>query len=147
MHLEEALLNVPRRAVLVDVDGTVALRGSRSPYDESLLHEDAPNTAVIEVVRALSDAGFRLVFVSGRIQSSLESTTMWIQEHVRRPIERLLMRNAGDDRRDALVKKEIYETSVRDHFDVLCVIDDRQQVVDQWRALGLTCLQVAPGDF
>jgi len=27
------------------------------------------------------------------------------------------------------------------------VIDDRQVVVDFWRAEGLTCLQCAPGDF
>lgn len=147
MYFEERLPRVPPRAVLVDVDGTVALRGSRSPYDESLLHEDAPNMPVIEVVRALSDAGFRLVFVSGRTQSSLESTTAWIRMHVRRPIEQLYMREVGDDRRDALIKKDIYEDSIRDHFDILCVIDDRQQVVDSWRALGLTCLQVAPGDF
>jgi hypothetical protein len=27
------------------------------------------------------------------------------------------------------------------------VLDDRDQVVTMWRGLGLTCLQVAPGDF
>ncbi len=27
------------------------------------------------------------------------------------------------------------------------VLDDRTQVVDLWRSLGLTCLQVAYGDF
>jgi hypothetical protein len=26
-------------------------------------------------------------------------------------------------------------------------VDDRQKVVDMWRAEGLTCFQVAPGDF
>ena len=31
--------------------------------------------------------------------------------------------------------------------DVLMTVDDRQRVVDMWRAEGLTCLQVAPGDF
>src|SRR5690242_417742 len=39
-------------AVLVDVDGTVALMGDRSPYDETRLHLDAPNPPVIAVVRA-----------------------------------------------------------------------------------------------
>jgi len=27
--------------------------------------------------------------------------------------------------------------------DILCVIDDRKQVVDMWRAEGLLCLDVA----
>ena len=31
--------------------------------------------------------------------------------------------------------------------DVFAVFDDRQQVVDMWRANGLTCFQVADGDF
>jgi hypothetical protein len=30
---------------------------------------------------------------------------------------------------------------------VTCVLDDRDQVVNAWRALGLTVLQVADGDF
>ena len=32
-------------------------------------------------------------------------------------------------------------------YDVLCVLDDRDQVVRMWRHRGLTCLQVAPGNF
>ena len=34
-----------------------------------------------------------------------------------------------------------------DKDDVFAVFDDRQQVVDTWRANGLTCFQVADGDF
>ena len=30
---------------------------------------------------------------------------------------------------------------------ILCVYDDRNQVVKMWRDSGLTCMQVAPGDF
>ena len=31
--------------------------------------------------------------------------------------------------------------------NVECVFDDRQKVVDMWREIGLTCMQVAPGNF
>ena len=31
--------------------------------------------------------------------------------------------------------------------DIVCVFDDRQKVVDMWRELGLTCMQVDKGDF
>jgi hypothetical protein len=57
------------------------------------------------------------------------------------------MRKHNDFRKDAIVKKEIYEEKIADHHDVLCVFDDRQLVVEMWRELGLTCMQVAPGDF
>ena len=31
--------------------------------------------------------------------------------------------------------------------NVEMVFDDRQKVVDMWREIGLTCMQVAPGNF
>ena len=57
------------------------------------------------------------------------------------------MRKAGDQRSDAIVKREIYEQQIRGKFNVHCVFDDRQSVVDLWRSLGLSCFQVADGDF
>ena len=30
---------------------------------------------------------------------------------------------------------------------ILCVFDDRTKVVNMWRENGLSCFQVAPGDF
>ena len=36
---------------------------------------------------------------------------------------------------------------VKDKFNILAVFDDRDRVVDMWRSLGLTCLQVAYGKF
>ena len=63
----------------------------------------------------------------------------------------LLMRSDGDNRSDYIVKKEIYEQNIRDWQDVLFVLDDRNSkkcpVVDMWREQGLTCFQVAEGDF
>jgi hypothetical protein len=32
-------------------------------------------------------------------------------------------------------------------WDIVCVFDDRAQVVRGWRALGLTVFRVADGDF
>ena len=37
---------------------------------------------------------------------------------------------------------------IMEEYDVLCVFDDRNQVVDMWRnGLGLQCFQVADGNF
>jgi hypothetical protein len=57
------------------------------------------------------------------------------------------MREAGDHRPDWIVKKEIYNNLISKEFDVKLVFDDRQQVVDMWRSIGLTCFQVAEGNF
>ena len=50
---------------------------------------------------------------------------------------------------DEVLKKKMLLEFVGDEWrsEVFCVFDDRQKVVDMWRDLGLTCFQVAPGDF
>jgi len=50
-------------------------------------------------------------------------------------------------RKDVIIKQEIYEEHIKDKYDVLFVMDDRNQVVEFWRSIGLTCFQVAEGNF
>lgn len=135
-------------AFLVDIDGTVALhQGHRDPYDWRTAEGDLPNRAVVTVVKALRGAGFEIVFFSGRPESAREITLRWLDTHLGFS-GLLLLRADGDYRRDAVVKRELFDNFVAGRFDVLAVIDDRRQVVDMWRLdLGLTCFQVAPGDF
>lgn len=59
----------------------------------------------------------------------------------------LYMRPTGDERRDDVVKKEIYERDIAGKYNVLFCMDDRQRCVDLWRSLGLVCFQVDYGDF
>lgn len=135
------------KALLVDIDGTTALMCARSPFDETRVHEDRPNLPVIAVIRAMSAAGSAIVFLSGRTDACRTATYEWLLEHVRVPFQGLYMRPSGDMRKDAIVKRELFDRHIRDSYDVACVLDDRDQVVEMWRALGLTCLQVAAGNF
>ncbi|AVT31476.1 5'-hydroxyl kinase [Plantactinospora sp. BC1] len=133
--------------VLVDIDGTVALMAGRSPYDMTRVGEDLPNTAVISAVRAMHAAGYGVVFCTGRDASCREQTQRWLAEHVDVPYLALHMRAVGDQRRDSVVKREIFDREIRDRYRVVGVFDDRMQVVKMWRGLGLTVFQVAEGDF
>jgi predicted kinase len=134
-------------AVLVDIDGTVALMTGRSPYDWARVGSDAPNPAVIAAVRAMHAAGHAIVFCSGRDEVCRAETEAWLELYVDVPYEALFMRPAGDGRKDSVVKREIFDVQIRDRWRVIGVFDDRQQVVRMWRALGLTVFQVAEGDF
>lgn len=145
-------LYVPRRgatrAILVDVDGTVALL-DRNPYDESCVSSDRPSEPVITVVRAMRRAGYIPVFMSGRTEGCRAETEAWLKQHVfghEGDVE-LHMRKVGDTRPDHVVKLELFNAHIRDRYDVRLVLDDRDQVVALWRSLGLICLQVAPGNF
>jgi predicted kinase len=133
-------------AWIVDVDGTLALMSERSPYAWHRVGEDAPNPPVVELVRALRAAGNAIVVVSGRDGVARAATLAWLDRH-EIPNDVLLLRARGDTRRDNVVKREIFDRSIRHVWQVRGVLDDRDQVVRMWRGLGLTCAQVAPGDF
>lgn len=139
--------------VLVDIDGTLAdmgkcLPGRRGPYDWARVGEDIPIEPIVELVRMLRDSGASIVFLSGRDSSCWKETWLWLEEHVgARPNEDLHMRPAGDMRKDSVVKRELFEEHIAGKYAVKWVIDDRRQVVDMWRAMGLTVLAVADGDF
>lgn len=134
--------------IICDIDGTVALMDGRSPYDYSLVHTDAPHAPVIAAVEQLSTR-YSVIFVSGRKAICRDSTAAWIATHLPnvRNVLGLLMRADGDDRDDRIVKEEIYRREIEGKYNVVFVLDDRQRVVDRWRQLGLTCFQVAAGDF
>lgn len=138
-----------RQSILVDIDGTLALRVgeyARGPFEWHRVGEDLPNTPVIEVVRRLARSGLAVVYLSGRSDECRRGTLAWLDEHVGVRGD-LHMRRQGDFRSDDTVKRELYRKHVRDRTDVLCVLDDRDKVVRMWRELGLTVLQVAEGDF
>lgn len=137
------------RAILCDLDGTVALNVTRGPYDTSRYHEDAPNPAVIDVVRMERNAGHAIVFCSGRDEEFRAPTEAWICEHVlpRSANWELFMRPTGDRRNDAIVKLELFDQHIRDRYNIVRVYDDRARVVAAYRSIGLTVLAVAPGDF
>jgi predicted kinase len=136
-------------AVLVDLDGTLAKMADRSPFAWERVGEDTPHEDVVDLVNTLHDAGSEIVFVSGRDGSCYDQTRIWLESHVG-PWTReafLHMRAPGDMRKDSIVKEEIYRAKIADHYNVWFVLDDRDQVVEQWRLMGLRCLQVAPGAF
>jgi predicted kinase len=134
-------------AILVDIDGTVAMMSNRSPYDMTRVHLDTPNEPVIAAVRAMQAAGHTIIFCSGRTDDGRAATEAWLQQHVGVPHAGLYMRATGDQRKDSVVKREIFEKQLRDHWRILAVFDDRNQVVRMWRELGLPVFQVAEGNF
>ena len=138
--------NLPT-AVMVDIDGTVAIMNGRGPYDPTLYHTDIPHKPVVQLVKDLHAAGEEIVFCSGRDDTYWQETHNWLTTHLGFLPNHLFMRPAADKRKDAIVKKELYEAKIKGKFNIRFVLDDRNQVVEMWRDEGLTCLQVADGNF
>ena len=137
-------------AIIVDIDGTVALKGDRNPYDETRVSEDQPNMPVIEMVWAAAEHyEAKVLFFSGRTDGCYGDTQEWVRKHVEGDIDlfELHMRKTGDFRQDRIVKYEMFNEHARGKYDVMAVFDDRQQCIDLWRELGLQAFQVAAGNF
>lgn len=129
-----------------DIDGTLAHMNGRSPYDYTKVDTDVPNYNITMIARSLRSTGIPVIIVSGREDSCKEATMQWLAAH-NLPFNAIHMRKTGDDRKDTVIKREIYEEHLKDHYNIIAVFDDRNQVVDMWRSLGLTCLQVYYGNF
>lgn len=117
----------------------------RSPYEWNRVGEDEVVQNVADTVNALDYAGYIIIVLSGRDGSCYDITKEWLDQHIY--FDAFWMRAAGDMRPDNIIKAELFDQHIRDNFDVKFVIDDRDQVVDMWRSMGLQCFQVAPGEF
>lgn len=141
-----ALIEGLPSAYIVDIDGTLAKMNGRSPYDYSKVSTDLPNNNVITVINALRGAGHTIHIVSGRDNVCEADTVEWLAKYGVLG-NYLSMRKNKDVRKDTEVKREIYEKHIKGKYNVLGVFDDRNQVVDLWRSLGLTTMQVDYGNF
>lgn len=137
-----------KKAIIVDIDGTCADHdGLRSPYDYTKVSLDRPRQAVIETVRLYSDAGYQVIFVSGRSDICRQDTVNWLDEHVGVDYHLFMREHARLNEADYIIKLDIFNEYIRDHYDVRVVLDDRDQVIKIWRALGLNTYQVNYGEF
>lgn len=138
-------------AIIVDIDGTIALRGDRDPFDHSIAMEDAVNWPVVKAVNALVTAyDWRVILVSGRAEKFREITDYWLWTHgiFQFPNRIALhMRPDSDTRPDQDVKRDIYIDLIAPDYDVQIIFDDRNKVVNMWRELKLPCFQVAEGNY
>ena len=136
------------QVVICDIDGTIALRRGRSPYDQSKVLEDAFDPRMNFLLSSLSEK-FQIIFLSGRqdTKQCRDDTEKWLKDNLGLSKVTLIMRSEGDFRPDDVVKKELYQKYIKDRYNVVCVFDDRDKVVRMWRNLGLLCCQVYYGNF
>jgi len=149
---------------IFDVDGTlmnVSLRlvrakknppeGKRMDWDVFLdpivMDEcDYPQGDVVHMAKVLHDAGHKIIITSARNERHRKVTT----DQLHRAgvnFTKLYLRKDDDFRHDDVVKAELLEQIRKDGFNPVTAFDDRDQVVEMWRKLGLNCYQVRAGKF
>jgi len=139
------------KGLIVDVDGTLALRNTalencRTPYDWARVNEDLPNKPIVDLVNNLYSKGFKVLIITARDSKYEHLTIEWLDEN-KINFDLCFSRPEGNNERDCTVKERIYREDIADYYDIEYVFEDRNSVVQMWRNLNLTCLQVAEGSF
>ena len=162
-YVDAGLLPVPDEkpgVILIDLDGTACDiehrrhlvqvgEGGKKDWRAfgAAIPQDTVNRPVHLVYRALVEAGHPVIFLSGRGAEYRAVTERWLRENGYQDYQAVIMRRFGDSRPDHVIKRELYHRYVEPFWRVELVLDDRSSVVDGWREMGLTCFQVAPGNF
>ena len=137
-------------AIIVDLDGTLAILGDRNPYDAARCEEDTLDEVVSDIATTYWEKDHHIIFLSGRKETYREQTEAWLKQHDWHDLPGVhgpFMRASDDGRPDFVVKAELFDQHVRGRFNVKFALDDRNQVVRLWRDMGIKTLQVADGDF
>ena len=130
-------------AVVFDNDGTISLiHSGRSPYDASTSDLDLPHEHVIECMRNYHELGYKILFVSGREEKDRAPTERFYAKHFPEVKYELYMRPTGDQRKDWIIKDEIYNAHIKPRYFVAGWFDDRAQVCKWVYESGLPLFRV-----
>jgi FMN phosphatase YigB (HAD superfamily) len=144
-----------QKIIIVDLDGTLCNADHRRHFVESEkkdwngfyenMTHDEPNEWCLEIMDRFKAS--EIVFVTGRPEKYRDITKAWLTKKCGYGTRPLFMRKNNDFRPDFMIKTEIYKEHIEPEYQVMFCVDDRKQVVDAWRELGLICLQCADGNF
>lgn len=146
--------------VVVDLDGTLydssarqhlAMNGEWEAFHAASC-DDPPNEAVLDVLSALPPQT-KIIACTGRNEGHRKITEDWMIKHCV-PVDAVLMRPEHDYSSDAVLKPQMLAEWAAEEFPMTAltdlvwfVLDDRDKVVDAWRAMGLPCWQVNQGVY
>lgn len=146
--------------IVFDLDGTLSnpahrlhhILGEEKDWDAffKACGEDAPIQYALDILEMYLTLGrHRVEIWTGRSEIVRVETTHWLRDHgvSMKRLCSLRMRPFGDKRHDVDVKMEWLREIEGEGFSVELAFEDRTSVVEWWRANGIPCYQVAPGDF
>jgi hypothetical protein len=121
-------------------------------WDEfhSLSYKDEPHVGEVLLLQAWAKAGGKIIYITGRSHRFRAMTQTWLTLNGL-PTTPLFMRSRGDLGRTADYKLRIMHLIQRNVLKpgdrIAFILEDKQAVVDMWRAHGFTCLQPRVENF
>jgi len=143
--------------IIFDVDGTLMDIEHRKHFVQNKpkdwkqfmaeMVNDSPRKEIFAIAHEAKKNGHRIIVSSGRNERDRELTTRQLNGEGLFP-DIFLMRADDDYRSDDLVKKDLLNEMREKGFNPILAVDDRNQVVEMWRANDIPCFQcVEDGNF
>lgn len=133
------------KCIVFDIDGTLAHKNARNPFDWSKVGQDTLDLPVASLFDSL-ESDYPLIICTGRDGICEKETKNWLDKHNIQNYTEFHIRKQGDLRPDWQVKREMWE-DISSRYNIFYLIDDRNQVVDYARSMGLKVFQVEEGNF
>jgi hypothetical protein len=142
---------ISKECIIVDLDGTISdpdwrlygrdLQSIDWNEENQKAHMDPPYDWCVQMVKMYRDAGYHLIFLTARTgtEEARDVSKKWLDNHVGGQYT-LFMRDVDDHRNDDVVKHDIYYREIFPHFKPLFALDDKPEVINMWRNLGITAL-------
>ncbi|MCA9749414.1 MAG: AAA family ATPase, partial [Romboutsia sp.] len=127
------------KAIICDIDGCLAKMSDRSPYEWNKVGNDEVQDHIKNIVNFYYENNYKVFIFTGRDGSCFELTEQWLKDNNVK-FDYLFSRKEKDQRKDSIIKEELFRENVLDNYYVEMVIDDRMQVIRMWNNLGLTVL-------
>lgn len=132
--------NLPKCNIF-DLDGTMCNISHRNPYDASKCDKDLPNQHVVDLCKLMYENGRKIFFFSGRDDEYMEMTKAWLDKYFGYPYE-LYMRETGNKEDDRLLKERMFNTHIKDKYNLKGWFDDRLRVCQFIHEAGLPLFRV-----
>ena len=127
--------------IICDIDGTIARMHNRKPFEWHKVGQDLPRKEIIFMLNSYAiDYDCEIIYLSGRDSACRKETEEWLYKHV---VELddfskdLFMRAEKDNRKDSIIKEELFWEHVEPYYNVKMVVDDRPCMIRLWYELGI----------
>ena len=136
-------------AVLFDIDGTLAHMNGRSPFEWDKVGTDTYDELLFISLIAYYESGYKIILMSGRDSVCRQDTIDWFVEGLIKFGSsckfdyELYMRPENDQRKDSIIKTELFMNHIDGNYKVKAVFDDRPSVLrNVWYEFGFNTYAV-----
>jgi predicted kinase len=128
------------KAIVFDVDGTLAKMNGRGPFDWKRVGEDLYRGDICGMLEGYVHLGYHIVIATGRDGICEGITRDWLERGSIDPDD-FYIRPEGNTEKDYVIKERML-WEMEKKWNVIAWVDDRPQVSRHLRLLGVNIIQV-----